>query len=63
MEVNKDMFYTIEEFCKMHNFSKPTYHQLRKLNKIPKYIKLPRKVLIKGSSILEWRDAMENKTL
>lgn len=63
MEVNNEMFYTIEEFCKMHNISKPTFHRLKKLNKAPEYIKLMRKVIIKGSSILKWRQQMETINL
>jgi predicted DNA-binding transcriptional regulator AlpA len=59
---NFDAF-TIEEFCRRHMISRPTYNRLRVSGRGPREIKLDQKVLITREAAADWRQEREAETL
>jgi hypothetical protein len=51
--------YTIDEFCRRHMISRPTYNRLRASGRGPREIKLDQKVLITKEAAADWRRERE----
>ena len=54
--------YSIDEFCRRHMISRPTYIRLRTNGKGPREIKFDQKVLITKEAAADWRRAREADT-
>lgn len=61
MDILENKLYTISEFCEINRITKPFFHKMKKNGSSPKIIRLGKKVLISGKSIIEWREKMETK--
>jgi predicted DNA-binding transcriptional regulator AlpA len=51
--------YSIEEFCRRHSISRPTYYMLRAKKIGPKETRLGGKILITRESAARWRKERE----
>ena len=54
--------YGIDEFCRRHAISRPTYNRLREDGRGPREIKLGQRVLISREAAAAWRQQMEAET-
>jgi hypothetical protein len=54
--------YGIDEFCRRHAISRPTYNRLQEDGRGPAVIKLDQRVLISKEAALAWRQRMEAET-